>query len=467
MVAADLLGRAFTLVALTAVARRVGKSAFGSVNLALGLLALLSLVADPGLQTVGQRRFVVAAEGERSRLMRVVVGLRLTLAVALCAATLLVVTVAGARIPASVARLLLPYAATLLPAAVALAWTYTASSQMQVVALATLVQNGLYAVWVLWRVHGPEDLVQVPVGLLLGTVASTVLQYAIAPEGWRRALFRGPLRRPAQGLPGAEVSPAAGLMREAAPFGFAFLLSQALVWIDSFVLAAFVDQAAVGIYHAAYRWILLVLGLATYVPQALFPKWAARRSPGSLPLGMGATMTLTWCGGAAVALALFGLAPPLVGVAFGGGYSAAVGVLRIQAVLVPLAMHNTMAVYYLYAMGRERWVLGLSLAVVASNALLNLWLVPRAGAAGAATALVATEVVSALLCTFAVVRSGAPWWRTYRFVWLDVGLLAAIVWVGRGWPTAAAAVALLANLTMLVVVWPRFPLFSPVATRSD
>src|SRR5690242_2411640 len=79
MVGGDIASRALILIAFAFAARTAGPAIFGQLNLAIGLLAFLSLVVDPGLQYVAQRAFV-AANPQRDQLLGQVVGLRLFLA---------------------------------------------------------------------------------------------------------------------------------------------------------------------------------------------------------------------------------------------------------------------------------------------------------------------------------------------------------------------------------------------------
>src|SRR5690606_10485716 len=87
---------------------------------------------------------------------------------------------------------------------------------------------------------------------------------------------------------------------------------------------------------------------------------------------------------------------PVIGILFGDDYAGAVPVLALLApALVPLAF-DIFAGYALAATDRMRDVAFAYLAALVVNVMLNVLLVPRAGAVGAAGAMLASESALAL-----------------------------------------------------------------------
>ncbi len=420
MLVGDLIGRCLVMVAFVVIARAVGSNAFGQLNLAVGALAFLGLIADPGLQYVGQRTFLTS--GRNTSLIGRIATLRIVLA--LFAVVLVAAVLALAQ--TSLSWLVLLYGLTLIPSALSLAWVYTASERMRVVALGNAANALLYTCWVFFFVTSSGDLFLVPLGLYVAIVAALVVQYALAPRDWRRCRARPTFR---WGL---------STLRESLPIGFSFLLSQTLVWVDTFLLAVLMSLQAVGIYHAAYRWILLVLALTSFFPQALFPGLV---EGGGSPRGvriMEDAIRLILTVGIVAALTLYGASNFLVGSVFGRGYEQAEVVLGILAVLVPFAMHNALVGHYLNARHREIRTLQITAVVVVINVVLNLLLIPKAGVAGAALALVLTEMSCAVLCFVAAHRLGIQIWRTYGTAFLGFGCAAVVLGVFREAPWLAA-----------------------------
>ncbi len=188
------------------------------------------------------------------------------------------------------------------------------------------------------------------------------------------------------------------MLKDAVPLAWALTLAQSLVWIDSFLLAALSSAEDVGLYHAAYRWVLLLTGLGVYFSQAFFPAIAREGASRRSELLMREATRVVVIGGVLAAFALSGFSRPLIAVVFGVGYEPAQSLLGALAWLLPLGIHNSLAAHYLIARGRENRVLAITAMVVIVNVGLNLLLIPAAGPAGAAAALLLAEGLSFLLC---------------------------------------------------------------------
>jgi O-antigen/teichoic acid export membrane protein len=396
MIAADLASRVLGIVAFAAVARAMGPANFGILNLALGVLAFATVASDPGLQYVAQRSFV-ASTSDRDGLVTRMVGLRGALAVM----TVLVAALSFALHSSVLLWLVFLYVISLLPQSLSLAWLYTANERMGTRAVGQLLGSVLYTSWVVLLVRDSSDLSLVPLGLVVANLASAAYLFVRAPSAWKQAALA-----PSTRLAGST-------LREALPFGASLLLAQSLIWLDSFLLAALTNSEAVGVYHAAYRWVLLVLGLGVYFPQALFPVLVRLSGSRQGDRLIEEATRVIGIVGVFAAIALCGSSSVLVGTIFGPAYEPAVSLLVIIAWVVPLAMHNSLAVHYINARGRETRALVITAMVVVVNLSLNLILIPLAGPAGAAIALLVAETLSAALCLVELGSLGVGLRSTY------------------------------------------------------
>lgn len=435
MVVGHIVSRALLMLAFMAAARALGPLAFGQINVALGVLAFLGLAADPGLFYVAQRR--LAADPTQARgLVTQVNRLRCGLALAALAATGLVYAV----MRTNVAWLVWVYALSLLPSALSLAWIHSGREQFSVVALSNVISAVVYGAWILIFVRGPQDLVYVPLGLVAANASSTIAQYLMAPPAWWRTRFANPLPK------------AQALLRDGLSFGTVLFLAQSLVWIDSFLLLVLLDARAVGIYHAAYRWILFTVGLAAYFPQVLFPR-LLRLGQGHESATMIANATrLTLALGCGCTFAFFGSSTVFIASAFGSTYAAAESILRVLCLLIPFAMHNALAVHCLNARHKERTSVRITIVAVVLNVLANIALIPRFGAWGAAWALVITEGTIAILCGLALVREGISFVAAYRSLLLAAAPALSLLALRTGAPAWRAAGAALLFVFVLFVV---------------
>lgn len=186
------------------------------------------------------------------------------------------------------------------------------------------------------------------------------------------------------------------LHRTALPLGVFLVVLNLYAYVDGVMLGALRTDAETGLYTAAYKiyegLTYAALALSTVLTprlSALFTTDSARHRRVAIA-GVGGAAAL----GALLGAAAFALATPLLVFLFGSDYAAATSAFRILVVGLPVVF----AIWILHAIAisvdRERLLLGTGLVGLAVNVGLNLYLIPRYGPVGAASATVAGEVVS-------------------------------------------------------------------------
>lgn len=161
--------------------------------------------------------------------------------------------------------------------------------------------------------------------------------------------------------------------------------------VDQLMLKALAGEAAVGVYAAASRlgeaWYFLPMFIGT----VLNPWILEGRSLGA-PVYRRRLIQLyaiMFWSSLAVAVAVWVIAAPLIGLLFGADYAAAVAPLRIHVLGgVFLAVGIAGGKWYL-AEGHTRGVMGKALLGLAVNLVANAVLIPRYGVCGAAAATAA------------------------------------------------------------------------------
>jgi O-antigen/teichoic acid export membrane protein len=225
-------------------------------------------------------------------------------------------------------------------------------------------------------------------------------------------------------------------MLAALPIGLSGLSAPILARFDIILLSRLASPETVGLYNAAGR----VVTLSTFVPQALvgsaFPVLSAAML-GDVALARrlynSATKYLLLLAlplGTVAAIA----GEPLLVIAFGRPYAAAAPLLSIliwssAAVYVGITAGNLIV-----AAGRQRLSLALNAGAAVLNVALNILLIPRLGAAGAATAAVLTAVALCLASLYVANRIVGQSWGYLVHVagrgLCAAAVLAAVLYVG-------------------------------------
>lgn len=175
------------------------------------------------------------------------------------------------------------------------------------------------------------------------------------------------------------------------------------VQANTLIMSVLATPALVGFFGGAERIVRAAINLFQPLTQAFLPRVSFLH--GSDRSTAHRTVRLALIGVGLLGLTMGGVAvlgaPLLVELILGPGYVAAVPVLRVLGVLLPLVAVNTvLGLYWALPFGHERSFLVAILAGGATNVGLALFLVPRLGAVGmASAAVVAESVVLAVLTT--------------------------------------------------------------------
>lgn len=264
--------------------------------------------------------------------------------------------------------------------------------------------------------------------------AAPLAGLALAPLAALPFVLPGELRQARAGVVTAQ------RLKSYAGYGYPIAASLALTVVlastDRFLLAAFMDEAAVGAYHASYSIANRTLDvLFLWLGSAGQPALVMALERGGLERLREAAReqasTFFLIGvPAAVGVAL--VARPLAEVLIGEELRAAAAQVTPWIALSAL-LYGLTAYYFgqAFTLGRKTKRLLLAMAVPAVvNVLLNLILIPRFGVLGAAWSTAASFGVG-LLATMAMGRRVVPLpipWDSLARCLVAAGIMAAVVW---------------------------------------
>jgi len=174
--------------------------------------------------------------------------------------------------------------------------------------------------------------------------------------------------------------------KSTAMLGAALLMYQAFYSIDTIMLGAMTDSSQTGLYSAAYRLLLLVLAIYYFVMQAAYPRLAAIPE-GQQRLRMFVRPLSFALGAGVVAAMIMAVArKALIRLLFGPAFAASAALAEPLLFAIPLDFVTSVLLTVLVAWNHPRRVITATGAAVGTNIVLNLFLVPRYGARGAAYA---------------------------------------------------------------------------------
>ena len=397
------------------LARILGAEAYGIIALAVGMSLYLGKVADFGIETSGIKE-VAGAPGDIVQLASVLMSARLALSALLVAVA---VSLSLLFLDEPERTVFALYSLTLLLVAASTKWIHIGLEGALPVALARVAGDGLILVLVLAFVHGAGDLTTVPVAQLVGESLVVLLLYLQLVTRRVHFSLRWDLRT---ALP---------VFVRSFPLLVQLLLGLMLYNGDLVFLRALRDSASVGHYAAAYALISLVANIGMTYAFSLLPAMSRTdaRSPEETALWSTA-LAQTVAVSLPVAAGIFMVAPQIIQLGFGSGYTASVPALQVLVFSIPFFTIRYVPWVAMIARGRvQRLTAAMAWAVVV-NLLLNAVLVPPLGTVGAALATVIAEFVCASLMLRETYREHLPLPELSR---ITRPLLSVIVMVGVLW----------------------------------
>ena len=228
------------------------------------------------------------------------------------------------------------------------------------------------------------------------------------------------------------------------PFAAQDIFTTLLARVDALILSLLTTQAAVGLYGAAYRLFESTLFIS-YALVGAFSAMYTYLGPGSSPtlrtvFQRSIKLSLVLLMPLAVAFAV--LAEPICRLIYGPDFTSAAVPLRILGPGVVLIGLVTLTTSLIVSRDDPRRIASLTAIMLAFNVAINFTLIPLYGVAGAATAMLATEVIFTVWIARIALRlvGGIKWLATVASALAAGTAMTAICLLLRdSLPTALAA----------------------------
>jgi O-antigen/teichoic acid export membrane protein len=366
----DLGSRVLSFALSVLVARRLGAEAFGTYAVYWYSAWMASQATDLGIHLVSLRSLSRAFE---PRLFWSAVAAKSALTVLVLAATLAAFG-AGAFSDAFLLWLVAAHLAATWAEFVGVTLRSRGLFAREGLVLTLLRVGWLAAAAVaLSRSTGLE-----PLAVALALASLPALALALI-------LLRGIRPPPREGIE------ATRLLREALPLGLVSAMTILYLRADLFLVAAIAGAAEAGFFQSAFRLFEAAFVVSGGVAAGTFPLLASRFGDRGFETLARFVLGLLVLLSAPIALAFSFVPAPILDLVYGGGFEGGARPLSLLGVALVAVFANALTTHLLVASGRSRRLV-LSIALrLAVGVTLDVLLIPRWGAAGAAFAVLAAE----------------------------------------------------------------------------
>ena len=196
------------------------------------------------------------------------------------------------------------------------------------------------------------------------------------------------------------LSAAKTLLKESLPLIFSGLAIMIFMRIDQVMLGQMIGNREVGIYSAAVRiseiWYFIPGAIVSSVAPSIYA--AKEKSESLYYQRIGQLLSLMTCISLGIALPMTFLSEKIIMVMFGSGYAAAGPILSVHIWTSLFVFMGLATSPWFIAEGLNHVSLGKTLFGAILNIILNLFLIPKYGGLGAASATIISQAAATFIC---------------------------------------------------------------------
>lgn len=388
LVTGNVIAQLLGFLSVIYLARVLKADGFGLVAFAQGILAYFLLISDLGLKTYG----TIEIAKERRQLKRYANNiLTMRLVLSITAFLLLLLMVSLINKPQDQKYLIILFGISIFPSAFLMDWFFQGIERMGLIGLTNILKSFIFISLLLIFLR-EQGILYVPVYFIVASVLAIIPMFSIfiREHGWIRPSFEYNLWKES--------------LTKAIPVGFSSIMIQIYYNIDTVMLGFMKGSEEVGFYNAAYKIVLLLLGLASITGMVLLPTISRIYSESKENLlrylRYLSKITIFW--GMPVAVGGMILSGQIITAFYGEHFNSSILPLQILIWSVFTVFSNIPFALILLASGKGKEYMYSVTAGAVSNLLLNLFLIPSYNLIGASIATLISEfIVLTLLFLYA------------------------------------------------------------------
>lgn len=374
----EVPARILNALAIILLLRKLGTEAMGQFAIASAAITYLSLIVQQGLDIAGVRE-VARQHADARKWAATIIGLRLALACIVGTALAGWLILTGGR--TSEVRLFGVFGLLLFTTAIQLRWLFQGLEQPRAIAATTLAAQLVFFGAAL-AVRHPDHVIWAAAAQVGGEIVSAAALWLVFVA--RNGSFR----------PRLDIAAWIDLLRTSWPLAVSTMLGTLLYNFDVLALGLYQQQAGAGLYLACYRCMNIFVQLFSFWLAVVFPRVAR-----TYPDWHRTSQLMMWLCPAAFTVMLIPAvvitiwAQPILRLLYGEAYVGGAALLQVLIWSLPLqALRSTIRQGILAHHLQHQDSLNMAFAV-ATNATLDLTLIPRYGPMACAVATFAAEVV--------------------------------------------------------------------------
>lgn len=337
----DIAARLLGFAATAYLARILGKSGFGAINIGMAVLAYTMIVGNFGLTLLGTKKVAASNESIEELTGRILSARLLLVSIAYIVIYILVKLL---NISEEIGAVILAYQFFLFPAVFLLEWFFQGQQKMGVVAAGRSVGMLFYLAFLIIFVTQTDDTVMTARGWVLGGIANTLFLWLI---------FRRNKYTVAFNWKRLKLYP---LLKEAFPLGVASLISQVVLQFPVIYLGWVASTEEAGVFSAAFKMIVLLLIFDRVFYNVFFPAISrcAHQSPERLEEIVNRILRIVTVSALTVGLAAVISAALLITIVFGTSFKEAIPLFQGMVGYFFFTLVNSVIGFTLVGMGREK-----------------------------------------------------------------------------------------------------------------
>ncbi|MDD5832297.1 MAG: flippase [Clostridiales bacterium] len=405
----------FPMITFPYVSRVLMPDGMGRVSFATSVITYFAMVAQLGIPTYGIRA-CARVRDDREQLTKTVQEI-LVICFSVTAVTYILFLISLAVVPrfARDRALLLIMSVTFFFNAIGTEWLYKALEHYTYITVRSVLFKLIAVAAMFLLVHSPEDYMIYGGISIFAASASNVLNFINV----RKYISLRPVR-------------SYDIRRHFRPIAVFFAMEcAATVYtnLDTVMLGFMTSDAVVGYYSVAVKVKIILVCVVTSLGTVLLPRVSYYYEHGQLEefrrlTGRAIEFIMVFAAPMTVFFTIF--AYDCIMFLAGNAYGPSVLPMQIiMPTLLLIGLTNIMGIQILVPMGREKVVLHSELAGVVTDLILNLLLIPKMGAVGAAVGTLAAEAVVWIVQIAALRDSILYAYRRIRYFPLVLALLLA------------------------------------------